>query len=85
MTVKKSFEVRVKPYDDYATVIETDGTEQAVHHVQILNTPKKHWPYIKIQETLFPNKQVRIRLDKIDLTVDKESAVHVYYFNEEWY
>ena len=85
MTVKKSFEVRVKPYDDYAAVIETDGTEQAVHHVQILNTPKKHWPYIKIQETLFPNKQVRIRLDKIGLTMDKESAVHVYYFNEGWY
>lgn len=85
MTVKKKFSIRVKPYDDYATVVETDDIEQAVHYVRILNTPKKHFPYVRIKESLYPNKDIRVRLDKIGLTVDNESAIYEYYFNESWY
>lgn len=81
----KVIEVKVNPYDDYATVTEVYENMIVVHHAMLRNTPKHNYPFIIVQQELPPYKSIRIRLDKIGLTEENTKAEYSYYFNESGY
>ena len=78
----KVIEVKVNPYDDYATVTEVYEGMSVVHRTMLRNTPKRNYPFIRVRQDLPPYKFVTVRLDKLGLTEDKTKAEYSYYFNE---
>lgn len=45
----KVIEVRVNPYDDYATVTEVYENMSVVHHTILRNTPKHNYPFVLVR------------------------------------
>ena len=78
----KVIEVKVNPYDDYATVTEVYENMSVVHHTMLRKTTKCNYPFVRVRQTLPPYNVVRIRLDKLGLTEEKQKAEYLYYFNE---
>lgn len=78
----KVIEIKVKPYDDYATVTEVYENMSAVHHSMLKNTAKNNYPYVRVRQDLPPYKTLRVRLDKIGLTEENTKGEYSYYFDE---
>lgn len=78
----KVIEVRLKPYDDYATVTEMYENMSVVHHTLLRNTPKRNYPFVRVHQELPPYKDVTVRLDKLGLTGENPRVEYSYYFNE---
>lgn len=81
----KVIKVSVNPCDDYATVTEVYENMSVVHHTMLRNNPKHGYPFVLVQQTLPPYKDVVIRLDKLGLTEENTKAEYYYYFNKSAY
>lgn len=81
----KVIEVKVNPYDDYATVTEVYENMFVVHHAMLRNTPKHNYPFVLVRQVLPPYKDVVVRLDKLGLTEENTKAEYSYFFNESGY
>ena len=81
----KVIEVKVNPYDDYATVTEVYENMSVVHHTMLRNTPKHKYPFVLVRQVLPPYKDVVVRLDKLGLTEENQRVEYSYYFNERRY
>lgn len=81
----KVIEVKVKPYDDYATVTEVYENMSVAHHTMVRNTPKHNYPFVRFKQALPPYKDVVVRLDKLGLTEENTKVEYSYYFNESEY
>lgn len=77
----KVIEVKVNPYDDYATVTEVYENMSVVHHTMLRYTPKHKYPFVLVRQVLPPYKDVVVRLDKLGLTEENTNAEYSYYFN----
>lgn len=82
MTNFKRILVSVKNYDDYAEVTEIAAGQVTHHKLGIRNTTKRNLPFVSLQQTLPPYTKIRVRLDKLGLSEDKESGEYYFYFEE---
>lgn len=82
MMKSKVIEIKVKPYDDYATVTEVYESMPVVHHAILRNTPKHNYSFIKLRQVLPPYKDITVRLDKSGLTEENAKVEYSYYFYE---
>ena len=81
MTNFKRIMVSIKHYD-YAEVAEIFYGQVTYHKLGIRNTTKRNLPFVLLKQTLPPYTKIRVRLDKLGLSEDKESGVYDFYFEE---
>ena len=78
----KVIEVKVNPYDDYATVKEVYENMSVVHHLMLRKTHKHKYPFVMVRQLLPPYNDIVVRLDKLGLTEENPSVEYSYYFDE---
>lgn len=82
MTNLKIISVRVSTNDDYADVTEITKGATANHKLGIRGTAKRNLPFVLLQQTLPPYTKIRVRLDKLGLSEDKETGLYEFYYKE---